>query len=418
MPYRGADTPRPCQRHGWGRMVIVGTAIAILFPSILRASITPTVFSTPTATATGTPTKTITGKATNTATNTVTPTPSFHIQQQPIEPRVNTPTPTIITANLLAWYKADTLVLADGAAISSWSDSSGNGYTATQATGGNQPTFQSNVVNGWPVVRMNFGPYYMVLPNFMSSLTAAEILIVLKANADPAVQGANAGLWQFQTAAVGASHYPWVSGDLYESFGTGARVGPITAPAVDQWRLYNVGTSASHYVVRMDTTSLYDSTAANTVGWPASGKTYIGASLENAFASAHYFNGDIAEVLIYGSELNSTQRTVMSNYLCGKYALAACAPPTPTPVVGTPTVTPTNTITQTPTVTLTYTPSRTATPTNTATPTQTPRPGCCNCQNGTVNAACSLTDEHCPGGCCASGGDTCFIPFAVCAVVP
>jgi hypothetical protein len=66
-------------------------------------------------------------------------------------------------------------------------------------------------------------------------------------------------------------------------------------------------------------------------------------------------------------------------------------------------------------------PNNTPTPTvtvNTPTVTATPRPGCCNCQNGTVNAACSLTDEHCPAGCCASGGDTCFVPFAVCAVVP
>lgn len=54
-------------------------------------------------------------------------------------------TPAAISG-LRAWYKADSLVLADGAAVAQWDDSSGNGYHLTQATGTKQPAYRSSDV--------------------------------------------------------------------------------------------------------------------------------------------------------------------------------------------------------------------------------------------------------------------------------
>src|SRR5665213_57688 len=56
-------------------------------------------------------------------------------------------------ANLGAWYKADSLGLSDGTAVSSWSDSSSGAYTATQATGTKQPIFHTAQVNGLPALQ-------------------------------------------------------------------------------------------------------------------------------------------------------------------------------------------------------------------------------------------------------------------------
>lgn len=62
-------------------------------------------------------------------------------------------------SGLQVWYKADTLVLANGAAVPSWSDSSGNNNTATQADATRQPTYQTNQTpNGTkPIVRAAAG---------------------------------------------------------------------------------------------------------------------------------------------------------------------------------------------------------------------------------------------------------------------
>jgi hypothetical protein len=59
-------------------------------------------------------------------------------------------------AGLLIWYKADALTgLVDGDPVASWPDSSGNSRTASQATGANQPTYKTNIVNSLPVVRFD-----------------------------------------------------------------------------------------------------------------------------------------------------------------------------------------------------------------------------------------------------------------------
>lgn len=58
-------------------------------------------------------------------------------------------------SGLQAWYKADagTSSVVDGAALSAWDDQSGNGRHLAQATGANQPLFQTNEQNGLPGVQ-------------------------------------------------------------------------------------------------------------------------------------------------------------------------------------------------------------------------------------------------------------------------
>ena len=45
--------------------------------------------------------------------------------------------------------------LSDAAAVSSWTDQSGNGYTASQATAANQPSYRVAVFGGQPSVRFD-----------------------------------------------------------------------------------------------------------------------------------------------------------------------------------------------------------------------------------------------------------------------
>lgn len=58
-------------------------------------------------------------------------------------------------AGLQAWFDAPSLALADAAAVSSFTDASGNGRHATQATGSKQPTYQTAEQNGLAVVRFD-----------------------------------------------------------------------------------------------------------------------------------------------------------------------------------------------------------------------------------------------------------------------
>jgi len=62
--------------------------------------------------------------------------------------------PAVLTA-VRFWVKATagTSTVIDGSAISTWSDQSGNGRNATQATAANQPTYFDNSTDN-----MNFNP--------------------------------------------------------------------------------------------------------------------------------------------------------------------------------------------------------------------------------------------------------------------
>ena len=63
---------------------------------------------------------------------------------------------TPLTPVVVTWFKADAIAgLVNGAAVASWLDSSGNGFTAAQATAGARPTYVTAAINGLPVVHFN-----------------------------------------------------------------------------------------------------------------------------------------------------------------------------------------------------------------------------------------------------------------------
>lgn len=53
------------------------------------------------------------------------------------------------------WLRADSIGLADGAAVDRWRDSSGNGNDATQGTGSLQPLLKKRIANGRDAVRFD-----------------------------------------------------------------------------------------------------------------------------------------------------------------------------------------------------------------------------------------------------------------------
>jgi Concanavalin A-like lectin/glucanases superfamily/Fn3 associated len=57
------------------------------------------------------------------------------------------------TSEMELWLKADSLVLASGAQVGAWNDSSGNGRTLVQGSAGLRPVFTAAAGNGLPVVR-------------------------------------------------------------------------------------------------------------------------------------------------------------------------------------------------------------------------------------------------------------------------
>jgi len=80
---------------------------------------------------------------------------------------------------LLLWLKADAISgLTDGAALSTWTDSSGRGNNATQGTGGNQPLYKTSIVGSLPGVLFDGSNDFMATPNV--GIGTFSIFVVFK----------------------------------------------------------------------------------------------------------------------------------------------------------------------------------------------------------------------------------------------
>jgi len=219
------------------------------------------------------------------------------------------PTTLLVTAGTQA---------ANGNSIATWTDKSGKGLNAVQATGTKQPVYQTNQLNGfggviwqnntqymtggtgsWRTVittRAMKGTGYQYL--FSSpSLTDFSIRFTGGATTVSYTDGPNVNDWDYNTGGVSAQ---WING-----------LQSLT------------GTTATHILV--------DQSLTNTIG------TY---SLSNTFLNRGMYNNDpVYELMVYSSVMNTTQRKLLENYQAAEWGLTGVLPTPGYPVFIPPTAT-------------------------------------------------------------------------------
>src|SRR5215471_9045052 len=209
-------------------------------------------------------------------------------------------------SGLKAWWKADSLGLTDGTAVSSWGDSSASGIALTQATSANQPIFKTNILNGNPVVRFD---------GIDDRLRAASTLGLSQPNTIFIV----VGNWNSSTAgnlvdvATGDGARQLVAYDTGVALGFYAGTGFVSdAPATHPGyicisALFN---GASSTINVNGTQVLTGNPGSNGLGQPT-----IGSDGGNAFG------GDIAEIIVFNRALTAAERANVENYLGNKYGI-------------------------------------------------------------------------------------------------
>lgn len=224
----------------------------------------------------------------------------------------------IPTTDLYQWFKADAITgLSDGNLVTTWADSSGNSRDATQSTATNQPSYQTNEINGLPVVRFDGVDNFFTLPT-MAALTAAEYFIVVRlvqATPDPV----NAGLWDIGSDFVNPTIFPFVvDGNIYDQFGTTSRKttgNPV--PSFQNWNIYSVISVTNEWTNFFNGTQLF-TTGTNTVGFSAT--PTLGKSGGHG-SGDFYLEGDVPEMIGYSAKLSADDRASVLSYLTTKYAL-------------------------------------------------------------------------------------------------
>jgi hypothetical protein len=204
-------------------------------------------------------------------------------------------------AGLEAWYKADAITgLADADPVATWIDSSGNGNDATQGTGDNKPTYQTNELNGLPVVRFD-GINDVLSASFTLDQPLSLFLVFMATNTaenEWIVDGttlATMGVRIFNNQLIITADASLFSGTAYTQ-GT-----------------YKVATAI------FDGAS--SRAALNGVGADGNAGTGTPSGIRLGGPTTALLEGDIVETIIYSRSLSASEREQVEDYLMDKYAL-------------------------------------------------------------------------------------------------
>jgi len=239
-------------------------------------------------------------------------------------------------ANLSLWLKADAITgLSDGDSVSSWADFSGNENDAAQATAAHQPVYKTGIINGKPVVR------------FAPSAGNEKIMDV----ADDDTIDLTSAFTIYAVAYVNGRYNTTDSGFLF------VKAGSTDASGAQ----YGFGGGNDRWVVNcaFGGSSWQDHMSSNDQAWPtqtwvvvsayydgtnviienhgdATGPTSLGdtdapvastgllqiGGYSHSWSGDEYFQGDIAEILIYKSTHDAATRNQIIEYLQTKYNIA------------------------------------------------------------------------------------------------
>jgi alpha-tubulin suppressor-like RCC1 family protein len=230
-------------------------------------------------------------------------------------------------------WVADSLAGSNGSSVSNWVDSIG-GNVATQNAAGNQPALYTNVLNGHSTVRFSSAAsQYLTVAATNSAISGAgdfTIVVVFRTS----TQGSTSPFFYDNTGLLGAD----VSGTTEDwSFvinggELGAGLGAGAGGCGSDFSLYggNVTDGNAHigaYVRSGNTIRLYVDGAivAEQTGLCTLARVSCPFEIGAMTTAPDYFNGDIAEILLYNQALNSLEMASLSRSLAVTYGMAGIA---------------------------------------------------------------------------------------------
>lgn len=248
------------------------------------------------------------------------------------------------------WFDANDLsgTLSDNAAVSAWANKGGNANNASQGTGGNQPTFQSDAsstINGFPVIRFDGSNDFLAIADNSDLNTgttdARSFFVTVRTSSDITTRQV---IYEEGGQTRGIAIYIF-DGDLYLAAWNLANDGTGSP-----WGFFEINTSITantEYIIGFVKNGNSTSTGTidgylngtnfgtiNNVGrlYPHSADIAIGAKNGSTFyetggssGTGDYFNGDVAEFIHYNLSTNTAERILIENYLSAKYNIALAA---------------------------------------------------------------------------------------------
>jgi hypothetical protein len=230
-----------------------------------------------------------------------------------------------IQTNLIFWYDANDFAsfsFGSGSNVSQWSDRSGNGNHLVQATDGLRPQ-RTGTLNGRSTVDFDGTDNWMVSTGNVTLPGDQSFYIVVEPdtnNNDIVFEhSANWNSFSGQLFTVDSSTQ-WGSG-IRRAGGTADAKGFTTRTAGAHLISVTMDGTHANHAMWQDGAALTGATAASQNDNEGTGTANTGLYVGSRNGSGFFFDGKIAEFIMYDATHNTTDRQTIETYLLDKWGL-------------------------------------------------------------------------------------------------
>lgn len=232
------------------------------------------------------------------------------------------------TSTLKIWYCSSFGVSTTGTIINGITNRAGITGLDLSETGTQRPTLVNSAVNGYPEISFNGANRLRTGLNLTTSnFVVDQASSFLVCRADNTTQSSCAYTTDPYTVDRFSNHVPWSGGtvffDIGSCCGSYPRIQIAGLAGLTNYSIwsYDANPTAGKQLYR---NGAFQTSAA------ASSSTYTGHStqrfnLGGNTSSVNGYEGDMTEVIVYNTTVNSTQRILIENYLSAKYGLASAS---------------------------------------------------------------------------------------------
>lgn len=218
---------------------------------------------------------------------------------------------------------ASTITLS-GSNVTSWGDKSGNGINAVQSTLANAPVLSAASLNGLPTIRFNGSAGTQIrldTPAFDFGTSQRTAFFVIK-NTGPDVGASSNPIWFWPRAGNGTNSLSITSWITTAVQGTAFMITTTQSKTNYLMASYLFGrTSAIEQL-------FINGDSAGTATKTAGGSSYSNATSGYAFggtpgdpSAQYFFDGNIAEVLMFNNALSVPDQQKVEGYLAWKWGM-------------------------------------------------------------------------------------------------
>ena len=228
-----------------------------------------------------------------------------------------------VSVDLDAWYKADGAVYNtgtdqadDGETVATWDDAAGTN-DATQETAANKPTFESDEINGYPIVSFDSSNDFLSFSTASVKNSSYTLYAVgLRTDSSSSYAVGSPGGTANQDLHFGYSTNTQVRFGQWTN-DLNVTVSAHNSPALTPFLLFGeFDSSVGHSVTEFRNGLKTEASNTNTVVLSGDKAGYLGR------VSSNYYGGDLAEVVMYSRALSDSDEEKVQSYLALKYGIS------------------------------------------------------------------------------------------------